>query len=270
MIHLRDFSFRYPASDRYALRNVSFDVGDREIISVIGPSGAGKSTLGYAIAGLLAKHFRGGVLEGIVELSGNLISADPTRIGYVFQETGVQLSGITESVAEEIGFSLEQIGLPEGEIRKRIDEQISIFRLETLRDRHPGSLSGGESQIVALAAEAAKYPELFILDEPSQALDARNLRLLREAVQAWRRSAAVIIIDENNEWLDGLADRTLFLNDGRQVFFGPFQELVNSHLDLAGLDLPSWIEIQRLLNRHTVTTSYRQSLRWLKSFPTSH
>ncbi len=269
MITFKDYSYRYKSSPRFALEGLSVEIRAGEVFSVVGSSEAGKTTFAYAAAGLLAKHFPGSKAFGSIELSTSANAGDPANIGFVFQDTAIQLSGITETVEEEIAFSLEQFGIPEAVIRERTEEQLSMFDMHHLRNRHPKSLSGGETQILAIAAEAAKHPRVFILDEPTQALDSKNIRLLAGAIREWKKSAAIIITEERIDLTYSVGDRILFLEHGSPRFLGSLDEMVNSHLDFSTLELPEWISAQLLLERRVVSTSLKQSVRWLKEYRTS-
>jgi energy-coupling factor transporter ATP-binding protein EcfA2 len=195
--------------------------------------------------------------------------SNPSGIGFVFQDVGIQLSGITGTVEEEIAFSLEQFGVPPAVIKERIEEQLALFQLRPFRNRHPESLSGGEAQLLAIASEAAKHPNIFILDEPAQGLDAKNIRLLTAAIRSWKKSAAVIITEEQINLTYSVGDRILFLEHGSPRFFGSLTEMLNSHIDFSSLDLPEWVDAQRLLERPTISASYKQSVKWLKNLRTS-
>ena len=269
MIKLRDYSFRYKNSPRCALEGVSLEVQTGEVLSVVGSSEAGKTTFAYAVAGLLDKHFPGSTPFGSIERTESPSLIDTMGIGFVFQDTSIQFSGIAETVEEEIAFSLEQFGVPQAVIQERIEEQLSLFAMHHLRTRHPKSLSGGETQLLAIAAEAAKHPRVFILDEPTQALDTKNVRLLETAIGEWKKSASIIITEEQVDLTYSVGDRFLFLEKGAQRYLGSLTKMLNSHLDLSNLDLPEWVSAQLLLERPFVSTSLRQTVRWLKEYRTS-
>jgi len=266
MVTLRDYSFRYKSADRFAVEGVSAGIHRGEVLAVVGPSEAGKTTLAYAVAGLLNRHFPGSTQFGSIDHSAAPDADAGARIGFVFQDSAIQLSGITETVEEEIGFALEQFGFPPPLIRERIEEQLSMFGMHRLRNRHPQSLSGGETQLLAIAAEAAKHPPLFILDEPTQALDARNIRALSKAIRTWKTSSAVLITEERMNLSLDAGDSFLFLENGSPTFLGPLEGLLNSKLNLSSLDIPAWAGAQILLERPVVSSSLRHSVRWLKDY----
>ena len=269
MIKINDLSFRYKQSTRYSFEHVSLHLKDGEALGVIGPSQAGKTTFAYALAGLLQKHFRGGSLTGSVILDAQDQHPGTSEIGFVFQEASLQLSGVTETVEEEIAFSLEQFGLPRDTMKERIEEQLSTFHLHELRHRHPNTLSGGEIQMLAIASEAAKHPRLFVLDEPTQALDADHIRHLLDFLRIAKRSSTIVVIEQNLNAAFELCDQVLFLENGREQFVGSPNDLLNSNTDVSSLTLPELIDVQRSLGRSHVSLLFKETIEWMKKFRTS-
>jgi len=269
MITIQDLSFRYKQSTRNSFEHISLHLQDGQALGVIGPSQSGKTTFAYALAGLLQKHFRGGNLTGTVLFDAHDQPPGTSDIGFVFQDASLQLSGVTETVEEEIAFSLEQFGVPRDIMRERIEEQLSTFNLAELRYRHPKTLSGGEIQMLAIASEAAKHPRLFILDEPTQALDADHIRHLIEFLRAARGSSTIIFIEQNLSAAFELCDRVLFLENGRQRFIGAPQDLLNSNTDVSSLMLPELIDLQRSLGRNHISLLFKETIEWMKKCRTS-
>ncbi len=270
MISVKDLSFAYTISPRESLNHLSFDLSDGESLAVIGPSQGGKTTFAYAVAGLLEKHFRGGRMSGTIttRIDGELPT--PLSIGFVFQDVSLQFSGVASTVEEEIAFSLEQFGIQRRIIRDRIEQQLALFRMMPLRQRSPKSLSAGETQMLAVACEAAKHPRLFILDEPAKSLDAQNTQLLVEVLCALKRSSTIIMTDERTEVISQVCDKVLFLERGEQRFFGTPETLLTSPgIDLSSIEIPEWVEAQHLLGSRAVVIPYRESIQWLKAFRTS-
>lgn len=269
MITIQDLSFRYKQSTRNSFEHLSLHLQDGQALGVIGPSQSGKTTFAYAIAGLLQKHFRGGSLTGTILFDAHNQPPGISEIGFVFQDASLQLSGVTETVEEEIAFSLEQFGVPRDIMRERIEEQLFTFHLDKLRYRHPKTLSGGETQMLAIASEAAKHPRLFILDEPTQALDADRIRHLIEFLRTSKRSSKIIFIEQNLSAVFDLCDHVLFLENGRQQFIGAPHDLLNSNTDVSSLTLPELIDLQRSLTRDHISLSLKETFEWMKKCRTS-
>lgn len=269
MIILDNLSYRYKQSARDSLARISIRQPANEILGVVGSSQAGKTTLAYAVAGLLQKHFPGGRQEGTISIQLDERHGEKLSTGFVFQDPSLQLSGITQTVEEEIAFSLEQFGVPPEVILDRVEEQIELYRLHGLRNRHPKTLSGGETTLLACACETAKLPDLFILDEPTQSLDSRNIQRLIEILVRIRESTTVILIEQHIASAFQLCDKILFLEDGRQRFYGSPRALLDAKLDLSSLVIPEWVEAQLTLGRRDATLTYKETVRWLKKIRSS-
>ena len=164
--------YRYPASAEDALRQVDLEVGVGTTL-LMGPSGGGKSTLLRCLNGLVP-HFHGGLIWGRLSVLGlPLLSTSPAQLavgcGFVFQDPERQL--VYSTVEREVAFSLENTGMPVGQMRDRVDWALAAARAEHLRQRRTSHLSGGEKQRVAVAAAIATRPRILALDEPTSQLD---------------------------------------------------------------------------------------------------
>ncbi len=263
---LEHFSFQYPFTHNPALNDISFRLLPGKTLGIIGPSASGKTSLLYAIAGILQKHFPAGITSGTIARDGTQPVVNPSEIGFVFQDPYMQLSGVTETVETEIAFSLEQLAIPQHIIRARIDEQISQFQLGHLALRHPRSLSGGETRLLALACETAKHPRWLLLDQPTESLHSEGIRFLTTLLNALKLTTNIIMVDHRLEVIAAVCGRVLFLHHGEQQFFGTPPELFTSAIDTNELDIPLWIDAQRQLTGRAETLLYRKSLRMLQQW----
>lgn len=156
--------------DFTAIDDVSLDIYEREFFALLGPSGCGKTTLMRMLAGFENPT------EGRILLDGEDISSIPPHkrpVNMMFQSYALFPH---MSVADNIAFGLKQDGLPKGEITARVDEMLSLVKLEPFAKRKPDQLSGGQRQRVALARSVAKRPKVLLLDEPLGALDKNCAR----------------------------------------------------------------------------------------------
>lgn len=168
-----DVTFHFPDARTPALDASSWIVPAGAFALVVGRSGSGKSTLLRCLNGLVP-HFTGGTFGGQVLVAGidtrfvapREMSAD---VGFVFQDPETQL--VTNRVADEIAFGLEQHGVDRMTMRRRVEETLDLLGIAHLRDRDPANLSGGERQRVAIAAAVAMRPRMLVLDEPTSQLD---------------------------------------------------------------------------------------------------
>jgi energy-coupling factor transport system ATP-binding protein len=173
MITFHDVTYSYPAATQPALDHVSLTIDEGEFILVCGPSGGGKSTLLRAINGLVP-HFHGGRWSGQVIVAGQDTRTTPPRelagsIGFVFQDPDAQF--VVEVVEDELAFAMENAGLAQTVMRRRIEEALDQVEIAHLRHRVITTLSGGERQRVAIAAALTVQPRILLLDEPTSQLD---------------------------------------------------------------------------------------------------
>jgi energy-coupling factor transporter ATP-binding protein EcfA2 len=260
-VSFHDVSVTFPRSDRPVLACASFTVAPGERVVVFGPSGAGKSTLLAAITGVVPHSViadvTGTVTVGgrntrdteVVDLSALLgvLPQDP--------DSAVCLPGVEQDLA----FVLENRAVAPAEISARIDGALATVGAAGLRDRATGTLSGGESQRVALAAALIGRPEILVLDEPTSMLDADGMRQVRDAVDATAEpgTVAVLLVEHRldeyagERGIAGLPERCIVLGaDGRIRHDGPTASVLPDaaiELHRAGCWLPGETELQAAL-----------------------
>ena len=173
MIEFDNVTVTYPEGPGPVLRGVTMEIIEGELALVVGQTGVGKSTLLGTVNGLVP-HFTGGTLAGRVVVDGRDTRTHPPReladvVGVVGQDP---LAGfVTDTVEEELAYSMEQLGLPAGVMRKRVEETLDLLGIAGLRDRALHQLSGGEQQRVAIGSVLTSHPRVLVLDEPTSALD---------------------------------------------------------------------------------------------------
>ena len=169
-----------------AISDVSLDVGDGELVSLVGPSGCGKSTLLRILAGL-HPHDNGEVLIGNPE-----VPFDPSKdIGMVFQQP---LLLKWRRILENVQLPAEILGLPMKAAKERARDLLSMVGLEGFEDKYPYELSGGMQQRAAIARALVHDPKLILMDEPFGALDAMTREKMNlELLDIWQQSQKTII-----------------------------------------------------------------------------
>jgi len=199
-------SFAFPQAG-HGLKPVSLQVGAGQTLFIRGASGCGKSTLARCLTGLIP-HLYHGTYQGEVWLDGLRSDQAPLwqlseKAGLVFQNPAAQM--LAGTVEEEILFGLENLGLPEAEGRKRLEQALSSFGLEELRQRPPQTLSGGEQQKLALAALTARRPPFLVLDEPLSMLDTTAAHDFIEALSKQvSEGSGAVVCEHRQEYLKGL------------------------------------------------------------------
>ena len=186
--------------DQAVIRELGFHVNQGDICCLLGPSGCGKTTLLRAIAGFQAVDLGTISLENqIISEPGSMVAPERRSVGMVFQDYAL-FPHLT--VGQNIRFGLKQLGGREQ--RKRVDEMLSLVKLQGLGERYPHELSGGQKQRVALARALARSPKLLLLDEPFSNLDAELRQTLsaevRDIVKSYGLSAILVTHDQNEAY----------------------------------------------------------------------
>ena len=203
-----------------ALQGVDLDLAPGECVAIIGGNGSGKSTL--------AKHLNALLLptSGEVRVDG-IDTRDPDgawlvrqRVGMVFENPDNQI--VAAIVEEDVAFGCENLGLPPGEIRARVDQALRTVGLEQLRRHPPHHLSGGQKQRVAIAGVLAMHPRCLVLDEAASMLDPKGQQEVMEtALGLCRRDGIALVLITHAMEEAALADRIVVLAEGRIALQGP-------------------------------------------------
>lgn len=247
-------------SESVALDDVSFTAEDGQFIGIIGHTGSGKSTLLQHLNGLL-KPDEGTVTVGNVDITQPGISMVEIRkrIGLVFQYPEYQL--FEETVAKDVAFGPKNLGLSETEIEERVKEAIKLVGLdyETVKDRSPFELSGGQKRRVAIAGVVAMRPEVLILDEPTAGLDPKAHKdVLNMVEEVHRRTGNItIFVSHNMADIARLSDKILVIHNGKLVTKGSPKEVFSQKETLrsVGLDLPPVTEFTEGLRERGINLS---------------
>lgn len=234
-INIQNLTYKYPLTKEPVLQNLSLQIQEGEFVSVIGPNGAGKSTLCYALAGFVP-HFFKGEISGEIEVDGKKSSESTLdtwvlNVGLAFQNPFNQISGAKYTVFEEIAFGLENIGVPRDEMKKRVEDAMSLTGISELADRSPYSLSGGQQQRVALTSILVMRPRLLVLDEPTSQMDPIGTREVFGVVRKMAEEGmTVVMVEHKVEWIAEFADRVIALKEGQILLEGKPNEVLTSDL----------------------------------------
>ena len=250
MISVKNVSHTYAAGtpfEKIALKNISFDAADGEVLAIAGHTGSGKSTLIQIIAGLID------LSSGTVEIDGLSVADKKIRrlVGIVFQYPEHQL--FEETVERDISFGPKNFGLSDEEISARVDEAMRQVGLdESLKKSSPFELSGGQRRRAAIAGILALKPKYLILDEPTAGLDPpAKENLLKEIFGSVKKSGVtIILVSHNMEDIARFANRVVVLAQGKILFVGTPRELFGQEeiLARAGLEPPPINQLMRKLN----------------------
>jgi len=221
VMKITGLGYRYPGQARDALKGIDLTVHEGEFILLMGPSGGGKSTLLRAMNGAIP-HLYGGEMSGDAVIYGrNTRNHGPKEfadiLGMVFQDPEAQL--VMSCPENEIRFGLDNIGLENGEIERKIEESLEITNIGNFRKRFIPEMSGGEKQKLAVASIIAMDTKILLLDEPTSQLDPKSaeeiLAILRKFNE--ERGVTIILVEHRLERCFRFADRAVFLDDGKIV-----------------------------------------------------
>lgn len=256
IIRIEHLTHTYSAGtpfQRSAVEDVSLDIMPGEFLGIIGHTGSGKSTLIQHLNGLLKPT------SGQVLFRGEDIWADPKRtlqtrfhVGLVFQYPEYQL--FEETVYKDISFGPKNMGLDEGEIDRRVRQSARFVGLEdTVLDKSPFELSGGQKRRVAIAGVIAMEPKVLILDEPTAGLDPRGREAILAQIRAYhqKRGTTVILVSHSMEEIACNVDRILVLRGSHVYMDGTPRQVFRraSDLEEVGLDVPQATKIALALRR---------------------
>ena len=269
-------TFTYPASPAPALRDVSFTLHAGEFVTLCGLSGSGKSTLLRQLKSALAPA---GTRTGAVYFDSRALDAVPAReqaarIGFVQQSVENQL--VTDKVWHELAFGLESLGAEPPLIRRRVAEMAAFFGLEPLFHRDTVSLSGGQKQLLNLAAALTLQPDLLLLDEPTAQLDPVAAADFLAALSRVNRElgTTVLLSEQRLEEALPLSDRALVLSGGQLLAEGT-PRAVGAQLRAAGdelfLAMPAAMRVWSAVDGDaSCPVSVREGRLWLADFSASH
>ena len=246
IIEIDRLTYRYPTAEKEILQDLSLAIEKGQLCSIIGPNGAGKTTLCNVIRGFIP-HFYKGNLQGDVRIDGKSIKEATVgelalKVGFVFQNPFTQISGVAETVFEEIAFGLENLGVAASDIRARVEEVLTLTKIASLRDRHPLELSGGQLQRVALASIIVMEPEILVIDEPTSQLDPAGTEEVFEVIKRMKeKEKTIILVEHKMELIAEYSDQIVLLDEGKVVLEGSCDEvLTNVQVLQHGTQLPQY------------------------------
>ena len=255
-IEIEDLCFAYPSvhGERHmALDHVTLSVDEGEFVAVLGTNGSGKSTL--------AKHLNAILLPtaGVCRVAG-IDTRDAARlwdirqtVGMVFQNPDNQI--IAASVEDDVAFGPENLGVPSGEIRRRVDDALSSVNMAEFQKFAPHLLSGGQKQRIAIAGAIAMRTRCLVLDEPTAMLDPVGRKEVLETVRQLHREAGITVVYITHFMEEAAAaQRVVVMENGKIAEDGTPKEIF-SHVDAMrkrGLDVPLAAEVAWRLRKQGV------------------
>jgi energy-coupling factor transporter ATP-binding protein EcfA2 len=256
IIELKNVIYSYPLTNAPAIKNVSLKIEEGKFYGVIGKNGSGKTTLCSLIRGFAPSFFKG-ELEGEVLLYDKPVSEYEEgelalHIGYIFQNPFNQISGVKETVFEEVAFGLENFGVPVDEIEERVNAIMKLTKIDHLAEQNPFELSGGQQQRLALASILVLEPDIMVIDEPTSQLDPEGTESVFEIIAALKKAKkTVILVEHKVDLIAEYCDEVFVMSDGELIKSGDKREvLTDISLLEQGVQLPQMAILgDRLIKR---------------------
>jgi energy-coupling factor transport system ATP-binding protein len=232
-IELSDVSYKYPFTKNLALKEVTCTFESGKFYGIIGENGGGKTTLCNLIRGLIP-HFYKGKLKGKVVVDGTDIrdwdlDELSAQIGYVFQNPFTQISGIKETVFEEVAMGIENLGVSKEGIIEKVTNVCKLLKIDDLIKNNPNELSGGQRQRVAFASIIVMETEMLIIDEPTSQLDPEGTEDVFGIIKTLKDSdKTVILVEHKIDLIAEYCDEIIVMHEGKIAFSGPTHEILSN------------------------------------------
>lgn len=246
MISFEDVSFTY-TNESYVLEDLSVEIPQGQFVCVLGANGSGKSTFSKLINALLLPDKGEVKVDGLITSDAQNTFAIRSQAGSVFQNPDDQI--VASLVENDVAFGPENLGIPNPELRQRVEAALAQVGLTGFEKRETNALSGGQKQRVAIAGILAMEPQILIFDEASAMLDPRGRRgLMRVCKELHAQGMTIIMITHYMEEA-AEADRVLVLREGKIMLDGTPEEVLTQDAELRklNLDIPFATQLSRLL-----------------------
>ena len=248
-IEIKNFSYKYPLEDKNVLENLNLKIETGEFWAIIGKNGSGKTTFCNALRRFVPDFYKGEVTGKIVIDGKNLKDFNPkelvTKVGFVFQNPFTQISGVKDTVFEEIAYGLENLAVEKEKIIKRVNETLKLLEIEHLKDKNPQEMSGGQKQRVALASIIVMDPEILVIDEPTSQLDPKGTQDIFKIINIMaKKGKTIILVEHKLELIAEYAEKIVVLDEGKIILSGDKKEILNNRLlEEKGIGMPQYSKL---------------------------
>ena len=258
LIKFENVSFKYPDTEleenNFAVNNVSLEIEKGDFVAILGHNGSGKSTMAKLMNLILTadsgKIFIDGKDITVDELTDDDVFEVRKKIGMVFQNPDNQI--VATVVEEDVAFGPENLGVEPSEIRKRVDEALSIVNMKEYARHAPHKLSGGQKQRIAIAGTIAMKPACIIFDESTAMLDPLGRKEVMSTIHRLNKEEGITIVLITHYMNEAVqADKVIVMKNGSVYLEGTPNSVFSQPDRLwgAGLEVPQSVELIDRLNK---------------------
>lgn len=256
IIEIENAAFKYDDEAEDVLHGVSLSVKKGEFLCVLGHNGCGKSTLAKLINGLIIPTEGSVKVKGMDTKNEDNILKIRASAGMVFQNPDNQM--VATVVEEDVAFGPENLGVPHGELKSRVERALKEVGMYEYKDSEPHRLSGGQKQRIAIAGIIAMEPEIIIMDESTSMLDPKGRREVLETVRRLNREKGITVVYITHFMEETVqADRIIVMGEGVIKMEGTPREIFSREEEIRALTLevPPVTKIARQLNDRGIEIS---------------
>lgn len=249
MIKIENLTYIYPQAEdeteeKKALDNLSIDIKKGEFVAILGHNGSGKSTLGKLLNAQIMPTSGDIWVDDINSKNEDRIWDIREKCSMVFQNPDNQM--VATTVEEEVAFGVENLAVPNPELRERVDNAIDLVGMTDFKKRNPSNLSGGQKQRVSIAGVIAMLSDYIIFDEPTAMLDPKGRKDVINLVKDLNKNHGKTIIYITHYMEEAvLADKIVVLDKGKKALEGESREVFSqvSKMKELGLAVPQVTEV---------------------------
>ncbi len=263
IIEVKDLEFEYKNYDddgnetegSKVLKGINLSIPKGQFVAVLGHNGCGKSTLAKHFNGILTGNSGKVLVNGMDTADDDKIFDIRQHVGMVFQNPDNQL--VATLVEEDVAFAPENLGIPQDEIRRRVDEALKTVSMYDYREHSPHQLSGGQKQRVAIAGVLAMQPDCIVLDEPTAMLDPKGRHEVMKTIKLLNSKGVTIVLITHYMEEAAQAQRVIVMDDGKIIMDDEPKKIFSQveKLKAHALDVPQVTELMYELKKSNVQVS---------------
>lgn len=257
MIKIKNLSYAYPSGDEgeghLALKGINLEINKGDFVAILGHNGSGKSTLGKLMNAQIFPSTGDIWIDDLNTKDENLIWDVRGKCSMVFQNPDNQM--VATTVEEEVAFGVENLQIPNPELRQRVDSAIDLVGMSDFKTRNPANLSGGQKQRVSIAGVVAMMSDYIIFDEPTAMLDPKGRKDVIKLVEKLNKKYGKTIIYITHYMEEAIiADKIVVLDKGKVALEGSAREVFSKvdQMKALGLTVPQVTETAYELSKKGV------------------